>query len=176
MIPLGDSNFRVLLGDVELGQQRPELYMVAATQNEQVNVTSDKQTIIVTEGVTIRLDWSRWVGEVLTNYSSAKNASYSISITHINQTGFPTGPAEEIRESDPPERIRVKLNESTNMFYVEINCTTLGDQNGTNQTSDSAVYELEVCISESDGGNTVCVIASITVYVIMRPPPLGKCV
>ena len=174
MIPPGDSNFRVLLGDVELGQQRPELYMVAATQNEQVNITSDEQTVIVIEGVSIHLDWSRWVGEVLTNFSSAENASYSQHRTHINQTGYPTGPAEEIQESSSLDRIRVNLDESSNSFYVEINCTTLGDQNSTNQTSDSAVYELEVCISEGDGGNVECVNASITVYVVMRPPPLGK--
>ena len=157
----GDTNFEVLLGDIELGQ-RPELYHVAATYNVQVNVTSDKQTIVATEGVNVRLDWSNWVGEELTN--SGGNATYSIHRTHINDTGHAIGLPEAITESDPPERVAVKLDEENNEFYVEIACV---EENDTR--SDSAVYKLVACASENDE----CVHSNITLYVIKKPPPLG---
>ena len=65
----GESNFQVLVGDVDLGplSERPELFKVAAVQNEVVNVTESDglQTAVVTVGVNIRLDWSSWITEGL---------------------------------------------------------------------------------------------------------------
>ena len=164
---LGNANFRVLPGDIELGPQRPELYQVAATQDEQVNVTNDRQTIVVMEGVNIRLDWSTWASEVLANFSSS-NVTYSVHRSRINESGYAIGPPEIVMDSNPPERIVVELDDKRNEFYVEVACIALGDQNG--RTSDSGVYELEACAPEGDE----CVNSNITVYVIEKPPPLGS--
>ena len=80
----GNSNFRVLPGDVDLGplSQQPELFEVAALQNEVVNVTDDQQTVVVTAGVNIRLDWSSWVTDILAS-STFIDRHFGASFTSI---------------------------------------------------------------------------------------------
>ena len=165
----GNSNFQVLVGDVDLGplSERPELFKVAAVQNEVINVTDDQQTAVVTDGVNIRLDWSSWVAEVLGIDSVLNTTSqYTYYRTQVNESGSVAGPAEVLQ---PSERVAIRSNEELNLFYVEITCAVLAPEN----ESDSAIYELEACIPEP-AGSQQCYRSNITVYVIERPPPLCK--
>jgi hypothetical protein len=165
----GDSNFQVLLGDVDLGplSERPELFKVAAVENEVVNVTDDQQTAVVTVGVNIRLDWSSWVTELLAA-ESALNTIFTYYRTLLNESGRVTGQAKVLQ---PSERMAIRSNEELNIFYVEITCAVVDPEN----ESDSAVYELEACVSqhEFEGSSSMrCFRSNITVYVIERPPKL----
>ena len=160
----GDSNFQVLLGDVELGplSQRPELFKVAAIQNEVVNITDDQQTAVVTFGVNIHLDWSSWVTEVLVDATGR----YTYYRTQLNESGSVIGPAEVLQ---PSERITIRIDEELNTFYVEITCAVVAPDN----ESDRAIYELEAC-APNLGGSEQCYRSNITVYAIERPPLLCK--
>ena len=160
----GNSNFQVLLGDVELGplSQRPGLFKVAAIRNETVNVTDDKQTAVVTAGVSVRLDWSSWVSEVLDAHSKL-NATITYYRTPISELGSTTGLSEVLQ---PSERIVIRTDEELNIFSVEITCAVLTPEN----ESDSAIYELEACVPQ----RVWCYRSNITVYVIERPPLLCK--
>ena len=167
----GNSNFQVLVGDVDLGplSQQPELFKVAAVQNEVVNVTDDQQTAVVTVGVNIRLDWSSWVTEVLGADSVLNTTSrYTYYRTQLNESGSAAGPSEVLRPLIS-ERVAIRSNEELNLFYVEITCAVLAPEN----ESDSAIYELEACIPEP-AGSQQCYRSNITVYTIERPPPLCK--
>ena len=167
----GDSNFQVLLEDVKLGplSQRPELFKVAAIQNELVNVTDDQQTAVVTVGVNIHLDWSSWVTEVL-GADSSLNATYTYYRTQLNDSGSFVGPAEVLQPSEPPERIVVRANVEMTEFYIEITCVIVAGH-GQND-SDRAICELEVCVSQYDNEEE-CRSSNITVYAIERPKALG---
>ena len=136
---LGESNFQVLAGDVDLGpqSQRPELFKVAAVQNEVVNVTDDQQTAVVTVGVNIRLDWSSWITEVL-GAESALSATYTYYRTQLNEVGIVNGSTEVLQ---PSECITVRANEELNIFYAEITCASI-----TLTPANRAIYELEACI------------------------------
>ena len=70
--------------------ERPELFKVAAVQNEVVNVTDDQQTAVVTVGVNIHLDWSSWVTEVF-GAESTLNATYTYYRTQLNESGSVAG-------------------------------------------------------------------------------------
>ena len=166
----GDSNFQVLLGDVDLGplSQRPELFKVAAVQNEVVNVTDDQQTAVVTVGVNIRLDWSGWVTNVLTSSALNSTGQYTYYRTQLNESGSVTGPAEVIQTSG---RITTRTNEELNIFYVEIICAAVTPVLGNEP--DRAIYELEACLFEPEGTQR-CYRSNITVYAIERPPFLCK--
>ena len=163
----GNSNFQVLVGDVDLGplSEHPELFKAAAVQNEVVNVTDDQQTAVVTVGVDIRLDWSSWVTEVL-DVASALNATFLYYRIKLNESGSAAGPTKVLQ---PSERVAIRSNEELNLFYVEITCAVLAPEN----ESDSAIYELEACIPEP-AGSQQCYRSNITVYAIERPPPLCK--
>ena len=152
---------------MELGplRQQPELFKVAAIQNELVNVTDVQQTAVVTVGVNIRLDWSSWVTEVL-SADSALNATYTYYRTQLNESGSLFGPSKVLHQS---ERITTRANEEQNIFYVEITCAIVAAEN----ESDRAVYELEACVPQPSG-NEQCYRSNITVYAIERPQPLCK--
>ena len=167
----GDSNFQVLLGDVDLGplSQRPELFKVAALQNEVVNVTDDQQTAIVTVGVNICLDWSSWVTEVLPSSAFNATGQYTYYRTQLNESGSVIGPAEVLIQ--PLGRIAIRTDEELNIFYVEITCTAITP--GPENESDRSIYELEACLLEPDSRQQ-CYRSNITVYAIERPPPLCK--
>ena len=167
---VGDSNFQVLLGDVELGplNQRPELFKVAAIQNEVINVTDDQQTAVVTVGVNIRLDWSSWVTEVLTDLALNVTGQYTYYRTQLNESASVAGPVEVLQPSEPPERIVVRANVERHEFYVEITCAVIAGQSD----SDRAIYELEACLLQPDNEEE-CRSSNITVYTIERPKPLG---
>ena len=148
--------------------ERPELFKVAAVQNEVVNVTDDQQTVVVTVGVNIRLDWSSWVTEVLGTDSLLNTTSqYTYYRTQLNESGSAAGPAEVLQ---PSERVAIRSNEELNLFCVEITCAVVAPE------SDSAIYELEVCMFEpASTGSQQCYRSNITVYAIEMPPPLhGK--
>ena len=141
---------------------------MAATHNVQVNVTSDKQTIVATEGVNVRLDWSNWVSEILANASnSTGNATYTVYRTQINESGYAIGSVEEIRPSVLQERIFTLIDEETNESYVEITCVALASLNSSQV--DRAIYELEICIAQNDGNVDECFNSSITLYAIADP-------
>ena len=143
--------------------QRPELFKVAAVKNEVVNVTDDQHTAVVTVGVNIRLDWSSWVTEVLSTDSVLNTTSrYTYYRTQLNESGSAVGPAEVFR---PSERVPSRSNEELNLFYVEIKCVVLTPE------SDSAVYELQACVSESEP----CSRSEIIIYVIERPSKTTLC-
>ena len=100
--------------------EHPELFKVAAVQNEVVNVTDDQQTAVVTVGVNIHLDWSGWVtdSEVLGTDSTLNTTSrYTYYRTQVNESGSVAGPAEVLQ---PSERVTIRSNEELNLFYVEI--------------------------------------------------------
>ena len=152
---------------MELGplSQRPGLFKVAAVQNEVVNVTDDQQTAVVTVGVNIRLDWSSWVTKVLDD-ASALNATYLYYRTQLNESGSTAVPAEVLQ---PSERVAIRSNEELNLFYMEITCVVVTPE------SDSAIYELEVCMPErASTRSQQCYRSNITVYAIETPPPLRK--
>ena len=94
--------------------ERPELFKVAAVQNEVVNVTDDQQTAVVTVGVNIRLDWSSWVTEVLGTDSPLNTTSrYTYYRTQLNESGSAAGPAEVLQ---PSERVSIRNNKELNLF------------------------------------------------------------
>ena len=147
--------------------QRPELFKVAAVQNEVVNVTDDQQTAVVTVGVNIRLDWSSWVTEVLSADSVLNTTSrYTYYRSQLSKSGRVMGPTEVLQ---PSERVAIRSNEELNLFYVEITCAVVAPEN----ESDSAIYELETCTPEPTRIQR-CYRSNITVYAIERPPPLCK--
>ena len=138
---------------------------MAAVQNEVVNVTDDQQTAVVTAGVNIRLDWSSWVSEVFSADSVLNTTSrYTYYRTQLIESGRVMGPAEVLQ---PSERVAIRSNEELNLFYVEITCAVVTPE------SDSAIYELEACMSEP-AGSQQCYRSNITVYAIESPPPLRK--
>ena len=165
---LGGSNFQVLTEDVDLGplSQRPELFKVAAVQNEVVTVTDDQQTVVVTVGVDIRLDWSSWVTEVLDTYaeSALTTSQYTYYRTHVSESGSIIGPAEELRPSQLPfNHIVVRASMESYEFYVELSRVVVRDR---------AVYELEACLTQPDSEKK-CRDSNVTVYIIERPNTLG---
>ena len=163
------SNFRILIGDVELGQ-RPELLDVAALPLSQVfaYVTEDRQTAVVSQSSRIRLDWLRWVREVLGG--SASEATYTVYRTRIDESGDEVGFREALPSTpaDGSFRIIVNISPGTNEFYVEILNVVLvvGAED-----PDSAIYELEACLPQPDGSEE-CFSSNITVYPIGEPPVL----
>ena len=168
-IYIGDSNFQVLLGDVDLGplSQRPELFKVAAVHNESVNVTDDQQTAVVTAGVNIRLDWSNWVNEVLGG--SINNASYTYYRTQLNESGIVSGTSVVLQQS---EHFVIEANKESSLFYVEIICVTVLDT--VNTSSDRAIFLLEACVPQSAENSEQCYLSNITLFAIESPPPLCK--
>ena len=133
-------------------------------------VTGDIQTAIVTDSARIRLDWSRWVSEVLGG--SAGNATYTVSRTLLDESGNVVGTAQVLGPSEPLDRIVVKFNPETNEYYVEI--TSVIARAGA-EDPDRAIYEVEACVPQPDGSEE-CFKSNITVYAIdidIVPLPLG---
>ena len=147
--------------------ERPELFKVAAIKNEVVNVTDGQQTVVVTVGVNIRLDWSGWVTEVLDTYyaeSALTTSQYTYYRTHVSESGSIIGPAEELRPSQLPfNHIVVRASMENDEFYVELPRIVVGDR---------AVYELEACLTQPDSEKK-CRDSNVTVYIIERPNTLG---
>ena len=166
-LSIGESNFQILLGDVQLGQL-PELWKVATLEDVHVFVSDEQQTAVVTNGVNIRLDWSRWVNETLTG--SAANGTFTFRRTQLNETGGTIGNVSNLNVSNPPERIVVGTNKDANEFFVEITCVVVSGQslNG----SERAIYELEACVQNTEMREE-CFYSNITVYGIETPVPLG---
>ena len=163
------SNFEILIGEVDL-EARPELLDVAADQGESVraSVSGDVQTAIVIVGARIRLDWLRWVTEVVGG--SAVNATYTLRRTQIDDSGNPVGPAEVLGPSGPSDRVVVKLNAEENEYYVEI--TRVVAVAGA-EDPDRAIYDLEACVAQPDA-SVECYRANMTVYAITPVvDPLG---
>ena len=153
---------------MELGplSQQPELFKVAATQNEVVNVTDDRQIAVVTVGVNIRLDWSNWVIEVLSDSALNATGQYTYYRTQLNDQGSDIGPAEVLQ---PSEHTTIRANEEQTIFFVEITSAIVVPEN----VSDRAIYELEACVPQPDRSQQ-CYRSNITVYVIERPQTLSK--
>ena len=141
---------------------------MATLEDVHVFVSDEQQTAVVTNGVNIRLDWSRWVNETLTG--SAANETFTFQRTQLNESGDSIEPVVEINNSSNlPSRTVVKLNREENEFYVEITCVIVAGQND----SERAVYTLEVCFTRQDGSED-CNSSNITVYGIEAPKPIGK--
>ena len=138
---------------------------MAAFQNVHVFVSDDQQTVVVTDGINIRLDWSRWVNETLA--ASATNATFTFHETKLNASGDTIGVARELKTTNLTERIVVKVNKESSEFYVEITCVVVSSQS----SSDRAIYELSTC---PQGRNEECFESNITVYGIEAPEPLSK--
>ena len=138
---------------------------MAAFQNVDVFVSDDQQTVVVTDGINIRLDWSRWVNETLA--ASAMNATFTFHETKLNASGDTIGVATELKTTNLTERIVVKVNKENSEFYVEITCVAVSSQS----SSDRAIYELSTC---PQGRNEECFESNITVYGIEAPEPLSK--
>ena len=139
---------------------------VAAFHNGCVFVTDNQQTVIVTTGVSIRLDWSRWVTETLG--VMANNATYSFSRTQLSESGSTIGTTEELVISQDTERVTVNISKETNEFYIEITNVLVNQSD-----SDRAIFDLEACHSPLNG-NEVCFNSNITIYAVQRPEPLRK--
>ena len=144
---------------------RPNLFKVAAIQNEVVNVTDDQQTAVVTVGVNICLDWSSWITDVL-NTDSALNATYTYYKTPLSESGRVIRPALVLQ---PSEYIAIRADKEREIFYVAISRAVITPEDDT----DSAIYELEACVPQPDGSQR-CYRSNITVFVIERPEPLSK--
>ena len=117
-------------------------------------VTDDQQTAIVTGGATIRLDWSRWVDEVLGG--SADNVTYTVRRTQLDESGNPIGEAVEFVGTD---RIVVNFDPEADEYYVQINGVI--SRSGA-EDPDRAIYELEV----SRAGSDTRYRSNMTVYAI----------
>ena len=158
----------MLTGEVELGQ-RPELEDVAALSGEAVLVfvSDERQTAIVSGGAYIRLDWLRWINEVLGD--SADNATFTIRRTQLDESGTLLGPAEILEPSGSEERVVVNVDPETNEFHVTI--TRVISAQGA-EDPDRAIFDLEACLLMADG-TTECYSSNITVFAIEITPPLG---
>ena len=165
------SNFQILIGEVELGP-RSELVDVAVPSSSSgfALVSDERQTAVVLDMARIRLDWSRWVSEVLGG--SAGNATYTVSRTQLDESGNAVGTAQVLEPSEPPERIVVKFNPERNEYYVEI--TSVIARAGA-EDPDRDIYEVEACVPQPDGSEE-CLKSNITVFAIdidTVPQPLG---
>ena len=103
------------------------------------------------------------------------NATFTLLVTPLNDSGYIVGPAEEITEpsQEPGDRLTVVLDEDNDEFFVEVACVMVADGNGS--MSDSAVYQLEACAPLAYGGENEqqCYTSNITLYAVERPNPLG---
>ena len=146
---------------------------MAAFQNVHVFVSDDQQTVVVTDGINIRLDWSRWVNETLAD--SATNATFTFHETELNASGDAIGVARELEISQPPDGLTVRIDKEDNEFYIDIICVIVAGQNDSR--SDRAIYELNACLLNSDARSTCtskeCLSSNITVYGIEYPEPPG---
>ena len=138
----------------------------AAREGESVRafVSDNQQTAIVTQGAAIRLDWSRWVDEVLGG--SVTNATYTVRRTQLDESGNPIGIAVEFEGTD---RIVVNFDPEANEYYVQINSVI--SVTGA-EDPDRAIYELEVTTPGSDIRYT----SSMTVFALddmLVVDPLG---
>ena len=140
-------------------------YTVGNGEFARAFVSDDQQTAIVTDGASIRLDWLRWVSEVLGD--SAGDVTYTVRRTQLDESGNPIGLAQEFNGTD---RIGVQFDPLADEFYVEI--SDVSSSAGA-EDPDRAIYELEACQENSDGSET-CYTSSMTVYAIrMDDNPLG---
>lgn len=162
------SNFQVLIGDVELGQDIPELLDVAAGDGDRVRVfvSDETQTAIATGGAYILLDWLRWVTETIGD--SAINATYTLYRTQLNESGEPLGAAEVVNAST--DRIEIEFEFDENEYYVKIKNVVARETE--EDVPDRAIYELEGCVPQPDGSEQ-CYSSDITVYAIDTTPELG---
>ena len=150
--------------------QRPELLDFAATFGESVLafVSNERQTAIVTGGASIRLDWLRWVDEVVGD--SADNATFTVTKTQLDVSGDPIGAGEVLQPSGPAERITVAVDPDTNEYYVTIRRVVAVE--GA-EDPDRAIYDLEACLPQPDG-TIECYSSNITVYALEPTvDPLG---
>ena len=116
------STFQILNGEVEV-VMRSELLSVAVLPPSQsyfayASVTEDTQTVIVTESSSIRLDWLKWVTEVLGG--SAINATYTLYRKQLDEYRNPIGPFEQVNTSSPQNRIIVFLNVEASEYYIQV--------------------------------------------------------
>ena len=164
----GLSNFEILIGEVDF-EDIDELLSVAAGQGEFVRayVTDDRQTAVVSNGANIRLDWYRWVNEVLGD--SAVNATYTVRSTQLDESGNLIGSSQVLEPSEPGSRIRVNVNSSKDEYYVSINSVVAVD--GA-EDPDRAIYELEACLPQPDG-TIECYSSNMTVFAIDTSVPLS---
>ena len=123
-------------------------------------VTDDQQTSIVTDGSAIRLDWTRWVDEVLGE--SAVNATYTLRRTQLNESGSPIGGAVEFEGI--VNRILINFDPEADAYYVVIAnvISVVGAED-----PDRAIYELEACVANADGSET-CYRSDMTVFAIQE--------
>ena len=160
------SNFEVLIGAVELGQTQ-ELMDAAARDGENVVafVSNDRQTAAVSGGAFIRLDWLRWVDEVLGE--SADNATYTVHRTQLDESGNPIGAPTEFEGT---EAIEVIFDPEADEYYIMIHSviTVAGTED-----PDRDIYELEACLPNADASET-CYRSNITVFALDIIEPLGN--
>ena len=165
-LSIDTSNFQVLIGDVELGQEIPGLLDVAARGGERVRVfvTDDIQTAIVTHRAYILLDWRRWVTEVLGD--SAGSANFTITSTELDENGNPVEEPEEVESND---RIEVEFESDENEYYVKIRRVVARET--AEYDPDRNIYDLEACVAQPDGSKR-CYSSNITVFAIDTLPPV----
>ena len=144
-----------------------ELLEVAAVQGDFVHafVTDDVQTAVVRDGANLRLDWLRWVSEILGDL--AGNANYTLHRTPLDESGNPVGGPEVVEPSEPGDRITVTFDPETNEYYVQISRTVA---RAGAEDPDRAIYELEACVTLPDGSEQ-CYRSNITVYAVDIPEP-----
>ena len=130
-------------------------------------VSDERQTAIVTEGASIRLDWLRWVDEVLGD--SALNATFTVTKTQLDESGDPIGEAEVLQPSGSVDRITVAVDPDTNEYYVSISQVVAVE--GA-EDPDRAIYGLEACLPQLDG-TIQCYSSNITIFAILSIIPLG---
>ena len=113
------STYRILTGEVEL-VTRSELLSVATTPSQPLfyaAVNGDTQTVVVTDSTSIRLDWLKWITEVLG--ASAVNASYTFRRAQLNEYRNPIGPLERI-DLPSQNRIAAFLNVEAEELYIQV--------------------------------------------------------
>ena len=80
-------------------------------------ITEDIQTVIVRESSAIRLDWLKWVTEVLG--ASAINATYTLRKAQLDEHRNPVEPLETIDLSSQG-RIAVQFDVERNKYSIQV--------------------------------------------------------
>ena len=80
-------------------------------------VNGDTQTVVVTESTSIRLDWLKWITEVLG--ASAVNATYTFRRAQLDEYRNPIGPLKRV-DLPSQNRIAAILNVDADKFYIQV--------------------------------------------------------
>jgi hypothetical protein len=113
------TTYKILDGEVDL-VTRSELLSVAVMPSARftyADVHEDTQIVVLTESSSIRLDWLKWVTEVLGE--SAINATYTFRRAQLDEYRNPVGPLEQVNLTSQ-NRIAVFLTVEASEYHIQV--------------------------------------------------------